>query len=269
MKKTVIALLALIPLTQAAELVVDLRLDGNFTDSNGNLTFTDNDARYNNPDNWLTSIAVGGSTKYVSVGGNAGVWGGSFTTKPSDNYAVSFFVNVGELPVFNNEAGKQEGWVSSWIIGGGTTNTDEDLKIGIGTTGEVKVDVKNRFSTSSGNYTLDLGKWYQVGLSVTTSSENTNNYDYTIFINGESVSTITKANAVDWSNFALFEGADYTQNGKRFVGLVDDIQIYNVSNLEDASNVMSNQAARLVPEPTTATLSLLALAGLAARRRRK
>ncbi|MBQ8900680.1 MAG: PEP-CTERM sorting domain-containing protein [Akkermansia sp.] len=32
---------------------------------------------------------------------------------------------------------------------------------------------------------------------------------------------------------------------------------------------MSVQAARLVPEPTTATLSLLALAGLASRRRRR
>ena len=115
---------------------------------------------------------------------------------------------------------------------------------------------------------METNQWYQVGLSVTDALES-NKSVWTLYINGEVVATKTDdTRTISFSNVALFEGADHTSNG-RYTGYVDDIQFYNVSSLDDAKSIMSAQAARLVPEPTTATLSLLALAGLAARRRRK
>ncbi|MBQ2380616.1 MAG: PEP-CTERM sorting domain-containing protein [Akkermansia sp.] len=55
-------------------------------------------------------------------------------------------------------------------------------------------------------------------------------------------------------------------NGLNSNVLVDDIRVYTFNH--EASKLSEVKAA-LVPEPTTATLSLLALAGLAARRRRR
>ena len=61
------------------------------------------------------------------------------------------------------------------------------------------------------------------------------------------------------------------------IGTIESINIngnyvedtYLFRGTVDKDNAFALNAAALVPEPTTATLSLLALAGLAARRRRR
>ena len=63
-------------------------------------------------------------------------------------------------------------------------------------------------------------------------------------------------------------------NGNRdlFEGQIANLTIITSSTAATADSIktlMGNTAPKLVPEPTTATLSLLALAGLAARRRRR
>ena len=278
MKKTIIALLALMPLAQGAELVADLRLDGDFSDAKGNLTFANKDSRYNGDTYWLTDTAVNDSTKYVSVGGDAAAWNGTFAanTAPSTtNFAITLFINASAFPVGNNA--EHPDWTAQWVFGGGASSNGLP-KVGIGADGQIKVSCHNVGGgiNSGAENVITTNKWYQVGVSLTDVVSTVQGETatpmsvWTLYINGESVasSTVQTPSNITWTTVSLFEGKDATSSG-RFSGFVDDIQIYNVSSLEDASTVMSVQAARLVPEPTTATLSLLALAGLAARRRRK
>ena len=279
MKKTIIALLALMPLAQGAELVADLRLDGDFSDAKGNLTFASQDSRYNGDTYWLTDTAVNDSKKYVSVGGDAAAWSGTFAanTAPSTtNFAITLFINASAFPVGNNA--EHPDWTAQWVFGGAASS--EGLpKVGIGADGQIKVSchtVAGSGIDSGAENVITTNKWYQVGVSLTDvvstgqGETATPMSVWTLYINGESVasSTVQTPSYITWTTVSLFEGTDATSSG-RFSGFVDDIQIYNVSSLEDASTVMSVQAARLVPEPTTASLSLLALAGLAARRRRR
>ena len=78
-------------------------------------------------------------------------------------------------------------------------------------------------------------------------------------------------NAASNSYFAIGSG---NSNGLRdgFEGQIANLTIFTsdtVATAETIMNVMGNTAPKMIPEPATATLSLLALAGLAARRRRK
>ena len=264
MKKTLIALMAMASFTFGADLVTELKLDGNFSDTQNNLTFGGTESL-----GWSTSSPISGSNGYVSVSDNHAVWHGNFVTAPSTtNFAITLFINASELPV-STQTGDKQSWTTQWIIGGSTSPTN-GLKIGLGHDGQIKTGLHNigGVGVSSGSSTIETNQWYQVGLSVTDALESSKSV-WTLYINGEVVATKTDDNrTISFSNVALFEGADSTGNG-RYTGYVDDIQFYNVSSLDDAKSIMSAQAARLVPEPTTATLSLLALAGLAARRRRK
>lgn len=58
-----------------------------------------------------------------------------------------------------------------------------------------------------------------------------------------------------------------------FNGQIADLTIFTsdavIGGVNDVTAIMGTTAPKLIPEPTTATLSLLALVGLAARRRRK
>ena len=83
---------------------------------------------------------------------------------------------------------------------------------------------------------------------------NMSDEDYTALLGGDA--------------YELFKG-DYTQD------VLDNAKVTFVSASGDLATARVDQTAgsvtikQLVPEPTTATLSLLALAALAARRRRK
>lgn len=270
MKKTIIALMALAGAACGAELVTELKLDGNFSDTQNNISFNTSEVGQMS---WGTESPIAGSDGYLTSSNGKAVWDGDFTTVPSNqNFAITLFVNPNSYFTFsqNNNANAVPGWAAQWFIGGGTTG-DSGIKLGIGVDGQVKLDIKNQFSFASGSdNVITLNEWTQVGLAV-TKNEGTSTYAYTLFINGEAVASVDKAVTANWrdGNFAILEGADYVENNKRFDGSVDEIQFYNVTDLADATAVMQAQASRIIPEPATATLSLLALCGLAARRRRK
>lgn len=266
MKKTFISLCAMACSAFGAELVANLKLDGDFTDSKGNLTFANSSANMT----WVKGSPVLGSDTYVKVSDNKAAWSGSFATSPSTtSFAITLFINASAFPVGNNPT--YPNWTCQWIFGGNSVSNGFP-KVGIGSDGQIKVSchsVGGGINSGTDNV-ITLNKWYQIGVSLTSSAGNEGKSVWTLFINGESVASneVDTPTGITWTTATLFEGADATNSG-RYTGLVDDIQIYNVTNLEDAAYVMSAQAARIVPEPTTATLSLLALMGLAARRRRK
>ncbi len=80
-----------------------------------------------------------------------------------------------------------------------------------------------------------------------------------------STTTMTSGTSRAWANG---NPVGTTQIGATSIASLDDLDIPTGYTL-DMGKLMTTGVAQSVPEPTTATLSLLALAGLAARRRRK
>lgn len=109
--------------------------------------------------------------------------------------------------------------------------------------------------------TLDLKQeWNTITL---VGSKNASNMLFLdLYFNGINVST----GSVSATNFAtetanLLSFGLYGDSSPSASMNIDNILVYNKA-------LTSKEVAQLIPEPATATLSLLALAGLAARRRR-
>lgn len=119
------------------------------------------------------------------------------------------------------------------------------------------VDETNK---NSGNITYTLpSEGY--GDVVTLALQNDGNGTLTLFVDGKLAGYTTITKASDY-------GSDKYINKFTFGARNDGGDKSNII-LHDAQFVSGLVTGIVVPEPTTATLSLLALAGLAARRRRK
>jgi hypothetical protein len=116
--------------------------------------------------------------------------------------------------------------------------------------------------------TLSAEIWTTLTLVVKGDSSKDNLLTLSFYVNGNLVgisSTEKAKNFVDETAnklaFGLYQNKNVQDGGA--VTAIDNILVYNRAL---TANEIKNLA---IPEPTTATLSLLALAGLAARRRRK
>ncbi len=159
------------------------------------------------------------------------------------------------------------------VVLGETDNTVLGYSTGTQTSGR---DVNTTFSfttLSGGALTLNTADTYRF---ITVSSgvldlftDSTKSYVYNAGGTGAATSTIA-GDTVTITQGLTAPGMRWDNNAS---AVVDDccaifssgIQTGNAAN----SPIITSMSIRLVPEPTTATLSLLALAGLAARRRRK
>ena len=117
-------------------------------------------------------------------------------------------------------------------------------------------------STAITSASLD---WTTITLVGTASASDNNTLSLDLYANGVSQITLNVPKATNWVSdknitfqFGYFGNAN---NSSTFD--VDNVLIYNKALSAVEINAIT------VPEPTTATLSLLALAGLAMRRRRK
>ena len=112
--------------------------------------------------------------------------------------------------------------------------------------------------------TVAANEWNHLAFSYSSSSN-----EITLFVNGVSVGTTSAGNSYGApNNNTIHIGAGSTNSGQDdFKGQVADLRIITGQALD--ADAVKWHAATLLPEPTTATLSLLALCGLAARRRRK
>lgn len=119
------------------------------------------------------------------------------------------------------------------------------------------------FSTST---TLSANTWYNIAITYDKDTGTTIAY-----LNGERLGQLTlKTNdfVSTAEGAAAYIGAGSTNSAQdNFAGQIADFKILSGALTQD--QVLEQANLKKVPEPTTATLSLLALAGLAARRRRK
>lgn len=163
------------------------------------------------------------------------LYSGSAGNAAGDNRCIQIGVTSGgELSVFNEVGG---------AIGFGQIDTDGNLGTGL-------------FSSYTGSATLTL------------VSDMTNTKTLTLYVDGVQVgqhanwyvTAENESSALKGLQFGALFGSDY----RKF----PEAEIGNITLWNKALST-SEVSALIVPEPTTATLSLLALAGLAARRRRK
>ena len=116
----------------------------------------------------------------------------------------------------------------------------------------------------TGSYTLSANTWYNLAVSYDQSTG-----EAAFYINGDLVGSLTGLNDVACSGVggdaSAFGSASSDSLHGAFSGEIAQFQI--LSGAKTQAEILT--ASNLVPEPATATLSLLALAGLAVRRRRK
>lgn len=147
----------------------------------------------------------------------------------------------------------------------------KSLHIGVNTQGELSVFNKVGGATgfasinTNGNLGTGLFSGFSGSSTLTLVSDMTNTKTLSLYVDGE-----LKGVHQNWTAssgqalMGLQFGATFG-NGRAFPeATISDITLWN-----KALSASEIQGLMVVPEPTTATLSLLALAGLAARRRRK
>lgn len=252
MKKTIITLLALSSISMAAEpaLVWDLDFDSTgvvFT------SYVEGVTSNLNSGVGSTLISDGAITlnndafSFTQTGGNLS-YSDEFTLlvkvqmgKAGNNYPVIF--SLGETTSWN--------WKPSFYQNDNKFVLDKD---GFGD------NIVNQENKSSGavGYTIPENGYGDV---VTLALQNNGEGKLTLFVDGKQAGYTTITSANEYSDTKLIKEFKF---GGKLSGTNNKANII----LHDAQFVRG-LTTQIIPEPTTATLSLLALAGLAARRRRK
>lgn len=259
MKKTIIALMALAGMATAGDITEGLA--GVWTFDNGStdyvsytgvtggvatgITDSHKNATGGIDDNgYISTYAGGGFIDFYDGFGKFGVAGDSFTLSfkvkgVTADYRSMFSMNIDGMSEQLQFQTGNEGY--TYLYGSGISITDTSVRTAL------RSETWNNIVLTGDGETL------------------------TLYINGTSVSTAyTPTTDALISNFQL--GSTWGDGQRKVDADMDDLAIWNrVLSTEEIAALTSGSTALsvVVPEPTTATLSLLALAGLAARRRRK
>jgi hypothetical protein len=259
MKKTIISLLALAGVAAAAEV---LTLDLSALNSPGTLIGGDSSTAL------TTSSAFDNTTDYATLTGlftETGKWYASYGYNNNINTSTGNGVPSSALgavlvaggPVQNGRS--TIGGIEFTLTAAQLAQFDGPLTLSF--------EVAHHYGNDNKNHQISF---YLLTGAVTLTSEIYNSKSGSNLLEESSVaqspfSTVSLAYTADQVDAMKATGKDQTF---AFVAYTDAINGSNTGFLMKNFQ-MSGFAAPAVPEPTTATLSLLALAGLAARRRRK
>ncbi len=248
MKKTIVTLAILSGLVQAED-NYQAKFDDGWVTLNDlvlHKTSVDNNSNYSDAED-ITSGTL--------TGGNATMSWNGFTEDTdltlSDSWRISFTlknVTSEAKPIFSTDTNNSG--AAGYILKVTTKNNNNEYFLQFGN--ETISDTALTMNTS-----------YDITLSFIDLVDNKGVSQGGMFIvnvGGDDVYS-TRIAATDLGN-ADFEGS--TSNTNK-----DYSRLWTNGEKQQFSNVKIETNGRLIPEPTTATLSLLALAGLAARRRRK
>ena len=289
MKKTIIMLLSLAGIAAGAD---DVTLRYSLTQFNdGEPANTATDAGTTSVDhsgyvNWRNQADIGGRTKGVahlhggarfSIGSASSGFGGI-------NAGGSDVLNTtdGFTLVFNGYAPAEQNWGDflSFTVG----STQYKFETANSSTTNVFIFQKNE-SESGGSPIgktnvsgVDRGTWYNYALTVSDKTSSVASYTLSVWdSNGTLIGEKRTFEGATGNLNYLREGSAFDEHWEKD-HLLDNFGLYDgVLTDDDLAALVRSEAAgtgmiqsfEVIPEPATATLSLLALAGLAVRRRRK
>ncbi|MDD6813651.1 MAG: PEP-CTERM sorting domain-containing protein [Akkermansia muciniphila] len=218
----------------------------------------------------LTGLAAADTKEFTNDEFN--IWYGSSITltnyKVGDDYTLTF--TMGEWPAGVGDLGYQSGIFLNMTENWGLfTQAGQYLAFDDSSTSD-----RSNLTTSQGTYTSS-----NTSTATGSLAQGTEGWFYT-WNNGtnqqvDTVITLSHSNGVD--TVLISKGsttiANFTITGTSAMDAsifkMNDISGTNGFNVKTAAFSANGVDTTLVPEPATATLSLLALAGLAVRRRRK
>ena len=193
---------------------------------------------------WSNAITIG-----AAEGGDFTISMDLVSYGPSDNWGC-LFIGYSSTSTGN-------GYNTSLTL---HVNSNKELIWSSSSGGESSFAGNSAYNLSTGIYTSDTAnKTHADGQTLTLVQDSTEK-TLTLYVDGEQIAQATnwKSAQMKAINFGCLFGG-----GKKIGSAqIDNLAIWNTAL--SAEQVKS----LIVPEPTTATLSLLALAGLAARRRR-
>lgn len=247
MKKTIIALMALAGIASAASIGYDEMTDEQKT----GVVYSA----------WTDVTASSSNQPWTNIENTGADFTLSFDI--SDIVSCSAEKTLLSAAGANSQQSYEDGFLQLWVNANGSLTLNNTCG---GNDTTKYFDGSTRGNATVSNYTLDIG------ISATNTSgdpntvtfvSNSTDKTFTAYVNGEQVG--------QWTNWNTDTGITGMQLGKCYGNGRDidgTVHFENVVLWNRALNA-SEVSALVVPEPTTATLSLLALAGLAARRRRK
>lgn len=264
MKKTLIALMALAGVASA-------------------------DYVWNGPSGSITSTQWGDKSNWTFTNGSS--WNNNSVTGP--NTDAMYDANIVVNQSITLSGFRIEGYLPKFTVTNNSTFTATFVKfqgpavidVDSGSTFNLTIDgdYKDNTATFTVDGTLNLDATDDNGWCTTTftlgnngslSISNANNCASSVTLNatlqGSEAGSIYTRSLLTYSNASLTNvaynfGEGWTDVGE---GEITGAKQYKITN--DANGISVNyMAVAPIPEPTTATLSLLALAGLAARRRRR
>ena len=280
MKKTLIALMALAGSAMSQD-AITLRYLLEFNNNDGSAT---NTAQSKGE----TPISQNG---YVNWGNPGSLMDGSTNAHPSskaENWSITSGTGIGNgdkgvlstdtgfTITFNGYAASGVNWKDfiSFTVG------NESYKFELNDGSALNIyTATTQASTAAQISNVEKGKWYNYAVSVLGD-----NYTFSVFdITGTLVSSSQTFKGATGNLTGVYDVSSFEPHTTSFEDktkqyFTDNIAIYDgalstklISQLikEQVAGKGTPQSFAVVPEPTTATLSLLALAGLAARRRRK
>ena len=260
MKKTLITLLALAGVAAAADSITTLASVSDYTISSSSfVSFSDENSdwyAFNNQINAATGFTLqitltdwapaNGPLFYLSTG----------TTATTALYDTSL-VSVGYSANGNGISGNNTGWYGAALFSGtGTMKTD--TQSGGAVTYAYTSMERDELPSHAKSSSLDATLFITSNGGTVTLYEVDNDSVLTKICSTTNLSEGV-ANSIVFAEWARANGSHTTNDNRATIG----ITAYKGALTE------TQMTSLIVPEPTTATLSLLALAGLAARRRRK
>ncbi len=251
MKKTIIALMALAGVASAAKVTTEWEFDNSLNSTSG-ISATGTwvagsgegaltEATYGIDDTYGSYLTLDGKG-YVTVGNTYWSTGDGKLQLGADDtsFTITTVVNFDSI-------------ASEMFLFGTSNNHDEGLAF-ILKDGKMALTAKSIKHHTLDMTALQANTWYTLSVSY---DADTNIADFSV--DGTSVGTLT----IQGANGAAV-GFDKAEAAGIGIGSGSSSQAQGLW-----SGKMASLSITTVPEPTTATLSLLALAGLAARRRRK
>ena len=271
MKKTLIALMALAGVAAADIELTEWSFENGVNSVGANVyTSSTTTGTVSTIDTTLTTGSILGDTSTAKLGKALNFVDASYIqysnadlgtqllygTGTTLSYTIMAYVMFDTLNNYGNEL---------FFFGTGSENRTQGIALGIK---EGKVDfLEKSVDHKTWDYTLAEDTWYHLAFA----------YDHTdnsveLFVNGISKGSLTLdgsmvgTNSDAPDNYVTLGAASDNSSQDNFSGQLAHLQVVTGAAF-DAATVKRYAAS--IPEPTTATLSLLALAGLAARRRRR